>query len=84
MNQILPEDWIRLRASIAADATEPAVDVSERVLATVERYTTSFPVVDKTPLFVGGGLLALAASAMLLLLPSLTLFTEPWISFWLI
>lgn len=84
MNQILPEDWIRTRAAIAADATEPSVDVSERVLATVGRYTTSLPELDRTPLFVGGGLLALAASVMLLLLPSLTLFTEPWISFWLI
>ncbi|MCA9130288.1 MAG: hypothetical protein KDB22_24540 [Planctomycetales bacterium] len=78
------EDWIRQRASVASQLREPAVDVTERVLNTVGQRVSSLPAIDKTPLLVGGGLLALAASIMLVLLPSTTLITEPWISFWLI
>jgi hypothetical protein len=60
------------------------VDVAQRVMTTAGRYSVNLPEIDKTSLFVGAGLLALAASIMLILLPSLTLITEPWISFWLI
>ena len=84
MTQPSAEDWIRRRAAVTSQANEPAVDVTQRVMTTVGRYRVSLPEVDKTPLFVGAGLLALAASIMLILLPSLTLITEPWISFWLI
>ena len=78
------EDWIRQRAAAASQVHPTPVDVTERVMTTVGRYGLNLPEVDKTPLFVGAGLLALAASIMLILLPSLTLITEPWISFWLI
>lgn len=84
MTQPSAEDWIRQRAAAASQVNEPAVDVTQRVMTTVGRYSANLPEVDKTPLFVGAGLLALAASIMLILLPSLTLITEPWISFWLI
>jgi hypothetical protein len=78
------EDWIRARAAVASQLREPAVDVTERVMSTVGQSVNSLPAIDKTPLLVGGGLLGLAASIMLVLLPSSTLITEPWISFWLI
>lgn len=78
------EEWIRRRAAVASQRREPAVNVTERVLSTVDQSVHGLPVIDKTPLLVGGGLLALAASIMLVLLPSSTLITEPWISFWLI
>ena len=78
------EEWLNNRAATASHIREPVIDVSERVLITVSQYSNASPAVDKTPLFVGGGLLAIAASSILLLLPSLTLLTEPWISFWLI
>lgn len=78
------EDWIRQRAAVASQLTEPAVDVTQRVMSTVGSCGNNLPVIDKTPLLVGGVLLALAASIMLVLLPSSTLITEPWISFWLI
>ena len=84
MSHRSPEDWIRQRAATASRLREPPVDVTERVMNTVAQNVTSLPTIDKTPLLVGGGLLALAASIMLVLLPSSTLITEPWLSFWLI
>ena len=78
------EDWIRQRAAVASELREPAMDVTERVMNSVDQSANSLPVIDKTPLLVGGGLLALAASIILVLLPSSTLITEPWMSFWLI
>ena len=84
MNPNTPEDWIRSRAERSAQIENTPVDVADRVLATLASHTTGSLAVDKTPLFLGGSLLALAASVMLLLLPSLAVITEPWISFWLI
>ncbi|XZE55964.1 hypothetical protein SH139x_002016 [Planctomycetaceae bacterium SH139] len=84
MSQPSAEDWIRRRAAVTSQANEPTADVTQRVMTTVGRYSVNLTEIDKTPLFVGAGLLTLAASIMLILLPSLTLITEPWISFWLI
>ncbi|MCR9291903.1 MAG: hypothetical protein NXI32_04235 [bacterium] len=84
MSQPSAEDWIRQRAAVASQVRAPAVDVTERVMNTLGQSAYSLPTIDKTPLLIGGGLLVLAASIMLVLLPSSTLITEPWISFWLI
>lgn len=79
-----PEDWIRQRAELSDQLEDVTVDVTERVLSTLAGYNAVGLAVDKTPLVLGGGLLALAASIMLVLLPSFTMMQEPWISFWLI
>ena len=79
-----PENWIRQRAEMSEQAADLSIDVTDRVLSTLSSYNNIGLAVDKTPLVLGGGLMALAASIMLLLLPSLTVMTEPWISFWLI
>ena len=79
-----PEEWIGQRAELAACVPDAPIDVTDRVLSTLSSYNNIGLAVDKTPLVLGGGLMALAASIMLVLLPSLTVMTEPWISFWLI
>ncbi|MEM1070265.1 MAG: hypothetical protein AAGI63_15280 [Planctomycetota bacterium] len=78
------EDWIRERADLSDQIDEPAVDVSDRVMTTLRQYQPDFVTVDKTPLLLGGALFAVAASIVFMLLPSLSILTEPWISFWLI
>ncbi|XZE56363.1 hypothetical protein SH139x_002469 [Planctomycetaceae bacterium SH139] len=79
-----PENWIEHRAELAARVHDSPIDVTDRVLSTLSSYKNIGLAVDKTPLILGGGLMALAASIMLMLLPSLTVMTEPWISFWFI
>lgn len=79
-----PEDWIRQRVSLADSLNDEPIDVSDRVLSTLARFSAANMVVDNTPLLFGGGLLAVAASIVALLLPSLTTMTQPWISFWLL
>ncbi|HBE67067.1 MAG TPA: hypothetical protein DDW52_02860 [Planctomycetaceae bacterium] len=79
-----PESWIRQRVELSDQLENVPVDVTERVLSTLAGYNAVGPAIDKTPLVLGGSLLALAASIMLVLLPSLTMMTEPWISFWLV
>jgi hypothetical protein len=70
MNDEAMHDWIRSRSKLASQNSGAPIDVG--------------PALDKTPLVLGGGLLALAASIIILLAPSLAMMTEPWISFWLI
>ena len=84
MNSQDPEDWLRQRAQRSDQIEDPPVDVTDRVLSTLARYDSVGLAVDKTPLVLGGSLLAVAATVTLVLLPSLTTMTEPWISFWLI
>ena len=84
MKHEAPEDWIRTQAALSEQVEDVPVDVTDRVLSTLARFNSVGPAVDKTPLVLGGSLLALAASVMLLLLPGLTMMNEPWISFWLI
>lgn len=84
MNHQTPEDWIRQRGSLADSLSDEPIDVRDRVLSTLASYSAVNMVADKTPLVFGGGLLAVAASIMILLLPSLTTMTQPWISFWLL
>ena len=79
-----PEDWIRQRAELASQVDAPSVDVTDRVLSTLASCETVALSVDKTPLVLGGGLLTLAASIIVVLFPSLTMMTEPWISFWML
>lgn len=79
-----PEDWIRQRAELFQQIHDAPIDVTDRVLSTLASYNSVGLAVDKTPLILGGSLLALAASIMIMLLPSLTMMNEPWISFWLI
>ncbi len=79
-----PENWLRQRIELCEQVEDAPVDVTDRVLATLANYDSVGLAVDKTPLVLGGSLLALAASIMLVLLPSATMMTEPWISFWLI
>ena len=84
MNHQTPEDWIRQRGSLADSLSDERVDVSDRVLSSLARHSAVNMVVDKTPLVFGGGLLAVAASIVVSLLPSLTTMTQPWVSFWLL
>lgn len=84
MNRQTPEDWIRQRGPLADSLNDEPIDVSDRVFSTLSSYSSANMVVDKTPLVFGGGLLAVAASILFLLLPSLTTMTQPWISFWLL
>ena len=79
-----PEDWLRQRIERSEQSQEVPVDVADRVLATLASYDSGGVVVDKTPIVLGGSLLALAASIVLVFFPSLATMTEPWISFWLI
>lgn len=84
MNHQTPEDWIRQRVSLVDTLSDDLIDVSDRVLSTLAGYSAVNVVVDKTPLVLGGSLLAVAASIMVLLLPSLNTMTQPWISYWLL
>lgn len=84
MNDDAMNDWISSRAKLADQSPESPVDVSDQVMASLAQLRAVGPGLDKTPLVLGGGLLALAASIIILLAPSLTMMTEPWISFWLI
>ena len=77
-------DWIRCRAKLADRHSDTPIDVSDQVMASLTHLRAVGPALDKTPLVLGGGLLALAASIIVLLAPSLTMMTEPWISFWLV
>lgn len=79
-----PEEWLRQRVELFDKDQALSVDVADRVLATLTSDDSVGLAVDKTPLFLGGGLLAVAASIMLVLFPSFSTMTEPWISFWLI
>ncbi|MEM9355723.1 MAG: hypothetical protein AAGB04_05890 [Pseudomonadota bacterium] len=79
-----PEDWIRRRAELSRELDPSRIDVADRVLSTLAERDPAVLAVDKTPLVVGGGLLALAASIIFVLFPSLTMMTEPWISFWML
>ncbi|MEM9366839.1 MAG: hypothetical protein AAGD07_12670 [Planctomycetota bacterium] len=78
------EDWIRERAKLTYALEDDPIDVRQRVRSTLAGYNAVKPAVDRTPLVVGASLLAVAASIMVALMPSLTLMTEPWISFWFI
>ncbi|HBE68027.1 MAG TPA: hypothetical protein DDW52_07740 [Planctomycetaceae bacterium] len=79
-----PEEWLRQRIELSGEEQGLSVDVADRVLATLTTYDSVGLAVDKTPLVLGGGLLAIAASIMLVLFPSFSTMTEPWISYWLI
>ncbi|MEM7477846.1 MAG: hypothetical protein AAF483_22905 [Planctomycetota bacterium] len=79
-----PEEWLRQRIDLSEQIEEVPVDVADRVLTTLSNFDSVGLALDKTPLILGGGLLALAASIMLVLFPSLSTMMEPWISFWLI
>lgn len=84
MKSVNPEDWLSQRVQLSEQIKDSPVDVTDRVLETAARYDSVGVALDKTPLVLGGSLLAVAATVMLLLLPSLTTMTQPWISFWLI
>jgi len=84
MNSHDPEEWLRQRIELTDEDRGLSVDVADRVLATLTSYDSVGVAVDKTPLVLGGGLLAVAASIMLVLFPSFSTMTEPWISYWLI
>ncbi|MEM7559307.1 MAG: hypothetical protein AAF394_09295 [Planctomycetota bacterium] len=84
MKSVNPKDWLSQRAQLSEQTKDSPVDVTDRVLETLARYDSVGLALDKTPLVLGGSLLAVAATVMLVLLPSLTTMTEPWISFWLI
>lgn len=83
MNESM-NDWISSRAKLVNQTSGPSIDVSDQVMASLAHLRVVGPALDKTPLVLGGGLLALAASIIILLAPSMTMMTEPWISFWLI
>ncbi len=84
MNDEAMHDWIRSRSKLASQNSGAPIDVSDQVMASLTQLRAVGPALDKTPLVLGGGLLALAASIIILLAPSLAMMTEPWISFWLI
>lgn len=84
MNDESIEVWIQRRAKLMDQISTPPVDVSDDVLASLAHLRATGPQLDKTPLVVGGLLVALAASIVAVLAPSLAIFKEPWISFWLI
>ena len=78
------EQWLRELASRSSAAPPPVIDVTDSVMSSIHdmRY---IPVpFDRTPLIFGGITIATAASLMVVLLPSLTTMTQPWISFWLL
>ncbi|MEL7265685.1 MAG: hypothetical protein AAFP69_12880 [Planctomycetota bacterium] len=79
-----PDEWLRQRVELSYEDQGLSVDVADRVLATLTSYDSVGLAVDKTPLVLGGGLLAIAASIMVVLFPSFSTMTEPWISYWLI
>lgn len=84
MNDEAMQDWIRSRSKLADQNSGPPIDVSDQVMVSLTQLNAAEPVLDKAPLVLGGGLLALATSIIVLLAPSLAMMTEPWISFWLI
>lgn len=78
------EQWLRELASLSSAAPPPAIDVTDSVISSI-RDMRCIPIpFDRTPLVVGGLTIATAASLMIVLLPSLTTMTQPWISFWLL
>lgn len=83
MNDERVEDWIRHRAKMSAQTPEPTIDVADRVMATIHSQPAINIAIDRTPLILGGGLVTIAATVMVALLPSAMTMTEPWISFWL-
>lgn len=87
MKQNDPESLIR---ELAATGSHEAIsaDVGDDVMRTIASITSaSFQVdhapLDKTPLVLGGAMVAIAASVMLVLMPSVTTLTQPWVRFWL-
>ncbi|MEL6107410.1 MAG: hypothetical protein AAFU85_15325 [Planctomycetota bacterium] len=84
MNDIDVEIWMRERSRLADQGDIPLIDVRDRVNATLAGYESIRIQMDRTPLIIGFGLFAVAATIVLLLSPSFVTMTEPWISFWLI
>ena len=84
MNDEALKDWVRSRARLADQVSGAPIDVGDQVIASLQPLIAMKPTLDMTPLVLGFGLLALAASVIALLAPSLTMMTEPWISFWLV
>ena len=78
------EQWLRELASRSSTAPPPVIDVTDSVMSSVHDMRSIAIPFDRTPLIFGGITIATAASLMVVLLPSLTTMTQPWISFWLL
>ena len=84
MTHDAPEQWLRELAARSSTAPPPAIDVTDSVMSSIHDMRYIAIPFDRTPLVFGGITIAMAASLMIVLLPSLTTMTQPWISFWLL
>ena len=84
MTHDVPEQWLQELAAHGSTAPPPAIDVTDSVMSTIHDMRSIAIPFDRTPLIFGGITIAMAASLMIVLLPSLTTMTQPWISFWLL
>jgi hypothetical protein len=84
MKNDAPEQWLRDLAAHSSTASPPVIDVTDSVMSSIHDMRHIVVPLDRTPLIFGGITIAMAASLMIALLPSLTTMTQPWISFWLL
>ncbi|MEM9410441.1 MAG: hypothetical protein AAGA30_04975 [Planctomycetota bacterium] len=83
-----PKNWLRKKATLANEQILQSgflseIDVSDRVMLSVDQLTRPIVVSDNMTWVAGSIVSLVTACSVFVLLPSSFGLTDPWMSFWL-